>query len=68
MNNTLLSTFDLIRLEGTNNGKLPNIKYVPVSPSEKGVRKDIDRLNQNIAEIKKLKEELEKNEDEKPSE
>lgn len=38
----------------------PKIDSTPISPTEKLVREEIKKLNENTEEIKKLKEEIEK--------
>ena len=48
---------------------IPEVDKTPVSPSEKLVREEIKKLNENSEELKKLKEQIEqKKEGEKHSE
>jgi hypothetical protein len=45
--------------------KLPAAEDVPVSSTEKIVRKDIEKLAQNTKDIQKIKEQIEQKRDEK---
>lgn len=57
MTNVMLIQFDNAK---STTPSLQKTEDVPVSPSEKLVREEINKLTENSAEIKKLKEQVKK--------
>jgi hypothetical protein len=50
---------NIITYEDKKNKGIPEAKDAPITPAEKTVRAELDKLNKSIEDLRKLREELE---------